>query len=397
MLNYLSATVIYPVTQAPIQNGVLALQADGTIDAIFTAEEAQALGIENVQHLEGALIPGLINTHCHLELSHLYGKIAEHTGLQGFVQQVMQHRNTADNVIIAAMEKADEELYRNGVVAVGDISNLGISAAVKQKSKLYYHTFIEVLGFDPSVAETVMKRARGLKEAFYPLNASIVPHAPYSVSPELFAVLKAYSECQENLLSMHNQETADENLFFEQKMGSFLDLYKKLGLDISFFKASGKSSLQTTLPALPKVKALLVHNTMTSAADLEFAQRTHQDLYWCACPNANLYIESRLPDIALWRDAALKITLGTDSLASNHQLSILAEMMALQGGAALQTETLAFDELLQWATLNGAEFLGIAARFGSFDPGKNPGMNLVKGLGNGKISAATRIKRIDTW
>lgn len=393
MLNYLSAPLIYPVSTAPLPDGVLALQNDGTIAAVFSAEEARAEGLEDIRKVEGALIPGLVNTHCHLELSHLKGKISEGTGLQAFVQQVMKHRDTAAERVLEAMQAADQQLFENGIVAVGDISNIRISRDVKLGSKIYYHTFIEALGFDPRQAHAVMQRCRALQQEFHPLTASVVPHAPYSVSKELFQLIKIQAEAEGDLLSMHNQETLDESLFFEKKAGAFLQLYERLGLDIGFFEASGKSSLQTVLPDLPDTKVLLVHNTLTAAADVEAAMCMRDQLYWCLCPNANLYIENQLPDVGMLMDKGLRLTLGTDSLASNHQLSVLAEMAALNAHAAAGS-ALDLETMLPWATLNGAEFLGLEAQYGSLETGKRPGINQVTGLENGRVVAASRVKRL---
>ncbi|MET3112979.1 cytosine/adenosine deaminase-related metal-dependent hydrolase [Pedobacter sp. CG_S7] len=394
MLQYLSASIVYPVSTAPLKKGVLVLEADGTVISVLSAEEAKVQGIIPIFFEDGVLIPGLINTHCHLELSHLFEKIPEHTGLQDFVRQVIKHRGTEENRVLEAMYAADVEMYKNGIVAVGDISNLLISRGVKLSSELYYHTFVETLGFDPQKAVAIMEKSKSLRAAFSPLTATVNPHAPYSVSKELFAEIRRYSATTENLISMHNQETVDENLLFEEKKGAFVKLYEFLGLDISFFDASGKSSLQSVLPELPAGKTLLVHNTYTNEADVTFAQSLHENLFWCLCPNANLYIENRLPQVKMLQQAGLKITLGTDSLASNKQLNILAEMKTLQEWAAEKSTVLEFEDLLRWGTLNGAEFLGIDAQFGSFEVGKKPGINLITGMVGGQISALTTIKRI---
>lgn len=388
MNSYLSAAWIYPVSSAPLENGVIAVAADGTITAILTAQEAE--NIKDIRYYDGVLVPGLINTHCHLELSHLSGKIPEHTGLPGFVQQVMQQRAASADEIADAMLRADEEMYHNGIVAVGDISNQPVSREVKLQSKLYYHTFVEAMGFNPERSAEIIEKALATKEAFAPLKATVVPHAPYSVSAALFNEINNVSGTAEESISIHNQETADENAFFEQKTGHFLKLYEFLGLDISFFEAKGKSSLQTYLPLLSALpKTLLVHNTFTNKADLEFAALTHSRLFWCLCPNANLYIENRLPDVSLLKDAGLNITLGTDSLASNHQLSILSEMQVLQENTGVS-----FEELLRWATLNGAAFLGIDGTYGSFEPGKRPGVNLIEQAEGGLLTAQSRIQRL---
>lgn len=349
------------------------MDAEGTILEVLTAEAAVAAGLEQVKHHEGLLVPGLINTHCHLELSHMKGLIPKHTGLPEFVQTVIKQRSADEYEVDAAMLSADREMFENGIVAVGDISNQLVSKMTKRGSLIHYHTFLEVMGFNPATAGQAMQRALELKVAFEPLSTSVVPHAPYSVSKELFDELKMNTGSETGPLSIHNQETADENAFFESKTGAFLGLYEFLGLDIGFYQPSGKTSLQSFLPLLPPgPKTLLVHNTFTALADVLFAKAHHPNLYWCLCPNANLYIENKLPDVNLLKQADLKITLGTDSLASNDQLSIFAEMKTLQTHFRVSTH-----ELLTWATRNGAEFLGLEARYGTFEKGKRPGINLL--------------------
>ena len=390
MSSYLSAKWIYPVSDAPLQNGIIAVGDDGTITAVMSAQEGETLNIKDVKYYDGVLVPGLVNTHCHLELSHLVGKIAEHTGLPGFVQQVIKQRQASEMEIEEAMKLADTEMYANGIVATGDISNQIYSKGVKLRSKIYYHTFVEAMGFNPGRANEIIKKAVEIRNDFLPLRATVVPHAPYSVSEDLFREIRKESGGANESVSIHNQETVDENLFFESKEGHFLKLYEFLGLDIGFFEAKGKTSLQSYLPLLSaEAKTLLVHNTFTCREDIEFAMGQHPQLYWCLCPNANLYIENRLPDVTLLRNTGVIITLGTDSLASNHQLSILAEMKTLQ-----EHKQIAFDELLRWATLNGALFLGLDTQLGSFEKGKKPGVNLIQQMEDGLITTDTRIQRI---
>jgi aminodeoxyfutalosine deaminase len=389
MIQYISANVVYPVSHAPIPNGVLGIANDGTIVEILTPKQAAAKQIVKLIKYNGVLVPGFINTHCHLELSHLLGKTALHTGLVNFLQNIITQRDASDEAILAAMQQADAAMLANGIVAVGDISNKICSKKIKENSKIYYHTFIEVVGFNPANAEKIFKNALQLKQDFEPLTTAIVPHAPYSVANKLFKAIANFTLTTPNKLSIHNQESEAENDFFKAKTGSFLNLYQFLGLAIPFFKAAGKTSIQSYLPKLPKNEAvLLVHNTFTNKADVLFAEKKHPNLYWCLCPNANLYIENALPNVALLQSQNVKITLGTDSLASNQQLNILAEMQILQ-----QQKGIVFTDLLKWATLNGAEFLGIANKFGSFEVGKNPGINLIK-LGSKEQITTTKIKKI---
>jgi len=372
MLTYFSADWVFPVSTSPLKNGIVSVNEAGEIQEILTEAAAQQRQIK-VDKLKGAIVPGFINTHCHLELSHMFGKVPEHKGLVEFVQTVIKSRSADVAEIQSAMLIADQKMFNQGIVAVGDISNQLISKEVKLQSKIHYHTFVEALSFNPERATATMDFANEIKNQFAPLPATVVPHAPYSVSPALFALINAAAEKDNAFISVHNQETADENGFFENKSGGFLRLYQFLGLDLAFFKPSGKTSLQTWLPAIKKQKTLLVHNTVSNKADIDFARDNHTNLYWCLCPQANLYIENTLPDVDLFISERLKITLGTDSLASNHQLNILTEMKTLQ-----VLKKVEFEKLLQWATLNGADFLGLSHRFGSIEVGKSPGLNLIQ-------------------
>ena len=372
MLKYISADWIFPVNKPPMQNAVIAVKANGEIDAVLTENAAQNLNVEIVKY-EGAIVPGFVNTHCHLELSHMLGQLPMQIGLVEFVQSVIKSRQADAEKVSLAMQNADKQMFDNGIVAVGDISNQLVSKEIKQNSRIYYHTFVEAMGFNPERANTIMDFAISLKNDFSPLPASIVPHAPYSVSPQLFSLITEHAARENAFMSIHNQETSSENDFFKSKSGGFLNLYKFLGLDIDFFKPTGKTSLQSWLPFIKTQKTLLVHNTVSSLEDVEFANRNNQNLYWCLCPQANLYIENELPDVELFIKEDLKITLGTDSLASNHQLNILAEMKTIQ-----TYKKVTFEKLLQWATINGAEFLGCHEKFGTIEVGKTPGLNLVQ-------------------
>lgn len=387
MLKYFSADWIFPVASAPVKNGTVAVRPDGEIAGILTEEEIANHGLDIIKY-KGAIVPGFINTHCHLELSHMQGQIPERTGLVEFVRSIITNRQADGEQILEAMYNADQKMFENGIVAVGDISNQVSSKAVKQKSKIHYHTFIEALGFNPERAGAIMDHVKGIKQDFEPLPASIVPHAPYTVSPELFELIRVQAEKDNAFISVHNQETDNENAFFESKTGGFLDLYKFLGLDISFFEPLNKTSLQSWLPYIKEQKALLVHNTVSNKADIEFAKAHNQNLYWCLCPQANLYIENTLPDVDLLIDEKVKITLGTDSLASNHQLNILSEMITLQ-----KHKQVDFEALLSWATINGAEFLALDQHLGTIETGKKPGLNLIQ-LSADFIIESDKVKRL---
>jgi aminodeoxyfutalosine deaminase len=382
------ADYVFPVNADPIKNGIVTVDDTGKILAL---DDGLAPADKDIETLRGIICPGFINTHCHVELSHLKNKIAPSGGLINFIKDVQTHRNIDEDAVLTAAAAADEEMYNNGIVAVGDIANSAVAIPVKQKSKLYYHNFIEVFGFVPDSAQDIFDRALALRNQYKQMACSVTPHAPYSVSKELFKLIYRLSEKQPNLVSIHNQETEEENKFYRYKTGRFLDLYQFFNIDIGFFKPQARNSIQTTVPLLTsKQNILLVHNTFTNLKDIYFVKRFDRKINWCFCPNANLYIEGRLPKLDLFLDKGFNITLGTDSLASNHKLCLLSEMHTLQKNFPEIT----LQQVLKWGTLNGARFLGIDDEKGSIEVGKTPGLNLLTGLDGLTITGDTKVKRL---
>jgi len=376
-------------SEAPVLVGA----ASGEIVALLPATEAGG----DVQRQSGLLCPGFVNTHCHLELSHMAGLIPPHTKMVDFLLQVMGKREDSAQDPLDAARRADQRMYDDGIVAVGDISNNISTLPIKAGSLLQYQTFVEVAGFLPSAAEARLQQAgqvyRGMSAVLGEDRVSLVPHAPYSVSKPLFKALNQAS--RGGILSIHNQESAEENEFYRDGKGDFLRLYKTLGLALDFFTPYHTSSLAAYLPWLDAPSALLlVHNTATSDGDihlaLSLAATRGQSLYWCLCPGANQYIQDTLPPLSLLRSEGCTITLGTDSLASNRQLSILGEIRIIQDAFP----EVPLEEVLGWATLNGARALRLDTAFGRFTPGFRPGVVLLSDLENGRVSAGTRVKRL---
>jgi len=385
-----SADYIVPVTDAAIKNGVIEVGDDGVIIGLYRPGYPGLQGRE-IQRHKGIIVPGFVNVHCHLELSHLLGVIPRHTGLVPFLQRVMSMRGADEERIYQAMEAADQAMYDNGIVAVGDHANTGISASVKSRSRIHYHTFVEVIGFEPEVADQKLEEAGVIAGLFEGGPVSITPHAPYSVSKELFRLLNEEAIRSKLPLSVHNQESEEENRLFRYKVGHFLDFYRHLGKDVSGFKAQARNSLQTFMTYLsPTTPVLLVHNTFTSSKDIYYIERQGRNVSWCFCPNANLYIEGTLPKLKNFINYRHKITLGTDSLASNDRLCILSELKTIHANFP----DLSFGETIKWATLNGAQFLGIADQYGSLEVGKAPGLNLLTATNRLNITAETKVARL---
>jgi cytosine/adenosine deaminase-related metal-dependent hydrolase len=390
MVRKITADYILTVAGKPIKNGIVCLNEKNEIINLLEADEANYTD-QSIERYEGIITPGFINSHCHLELSHLKGALPKSTGLIDFIKQVIKERNADESKIVSAMEEADQAMYDNGIVAIGDISNNTLSKQIKLNSQIYYHTFVEILGFDPDKAKDKFRDGLDLKEEFLPLITSLTPHAAYSVCKDLFRYFKLFCTDTHNLLSIHNQESEEENKFFRYKVGGFIDFYKLLNIDIDFFKPQGRNSIQSLIPLLPKnQKILLVHNTFTSAKDIYFLHRLSRDITWCFCPNANLHIEDKLPKLELFLSHNFNITVGTDSLAANDKLCILSELKTLHRNFS----SLTFAETVKWATINGARFLCIDDKFGTIEVGKKPGLNLITHVKGLNITEQSTVKKL---
>ncbi len=383
-----------------LKDHVLTVTPDGIIESLQPLTENDL----DIEMYKGILSPGFINCHCHLELSHLLGKIPEKTGLVDFVFKVVTERSASEEEILKAIDKAGGEMKRAGIVAVGDICNNASTLVQKQKGNLHYYNFIEASGWLPAVSTARFERAKAIYEEYNrqwttailqsddtancqlpTANFSIVPHAPYSVSEALWKEIQPFFK--NKVVSIHNQETKFEDEFFMQGTGDFKRMYELMKIDNTHYVPTKKSSLQSYYDKLTGAeKIILVHNTFTKQADIDYVKKVNSEwsivngvtqtltpkpqTFFCLCPNANLYIEDALPPVELFRKNKCTIVLGTDSLASNRSLNMLDEIKTLRRNFP---EVL-LEEMLGWATINGAKALGMESSLGSFERGKKPGV-----------------------
>lgn len=372
MFRKFSADHIFDGHRLRSSDYVLVCSANGTIEAILPRAEAG----EGVEYLPGLIMPGFVNCHCHLDLSHLKGQIPQGTGLVDFLLQVMNGRNAATaETKNDAMFRAMDQMHKTGTVAAGDICAGDASLEVKKFSSLYWHNFIEVTGVTEDVAPSRMQIALQLKERFenaLPDSPAIPsPHAPYSVSPSLLQQLDHVT--QGEIISIHNEEARAENELFLRGEGDFLRLYQGLSLPAASYVPTGTTSFEYWLSFFNNHQRIIsVHNTFIETNDIVYAKTkmpAAAKLFYCLCPNANLYIEKKLPPVPMLLENGLQLVLGTDSLASNHRLDVWEEVKTLFSAFSIPPET-----LLSWATSSGAEALGVSDRLGSFEPGKRPGI-----------------------
>ncbi|MFN5325538.1 MAG: amidohydrolase family protein [Bacteroidota bacterium] len=356
-----------------LESGTLVLDSKGCV--LELAGNIQ----EGARHFNGFLVPGMINAHCHLELSYLKGAIASGDGLSAFIHEMITKRKPFDHDQMHSAHAANREMWESGIQGVGDIANGVEYFKLKSEGSIRYHNLFEVFGMDASKVDVRMQCANEALSSSIALgmNASVVPHAPYSVHKKLFELIQVFHGERDGIWSIHHRESVSENEFIESGCGEFKKLFASLGLVSNDYKGEGVSSTEFVSQFFPANRKLLfVHNTYLTLEDLRFLKSTGRfdDMWFCICPKANLYIEKRLPNIPLMISEGCKMVLGTDSLASNNGLSIWDEIQTIVDAYP----QIAVKELLKWATVNGSDLYGWSD-FGSFEVGKSPGVVCVDG------------------
>ncbi len=358
-----------------LRNAVVEVDSSGKILTVGSCERIDSLA--HTEFYSGVLMPAMVNAHCHLELSYLRGAISEQCGFASFGEQMATTRNsfTAEQMALS-IARADVEMYNGGVGAVGDISNSDISFDVKRRSAIHYHTFVEHFGLGRNSTDYLQPLLKGA-------NSSLTPHSTYSVSEK---AMREIALSGEGPLSIHFMETKAEAELFEGR-GTMHEWYAKMGFECDFLHyGSPAERLVKTIPASRSV--ILVHNVAVSERDIDIVMNHFSSpVYWVLCPRSNRYISGAEPPTALLEAKGLNICLGTDSLCSNHSLSMISEIAALSSAPLLSR--------LEWATKVGAQALGMS-ELGSVEIEKRPGLIALSGVdvNSGKIDKNCVVKRI---
>lgn len=373
---YITASHIWPMTGTLPEGAVLVFENSQLIDIVNREEIDPGL----LEQYNGTLIPGFVNAHCHLELSYMKGKIDPGTGLTSFLREVVTQDPVSDELILDAIGRADQEMKKAGIVAVGDISNRPVTASIKVDSPIAYYTFVEMFDFlDSDKADEFYDQYETVYQAFrdHTLeNVTRVPHSPYTVSDRLMDKLVQAVD-SDTTGSIHMQENEQEGYLLMGADSEYPAFFSLLGFGLDHYRPPLRNSMEQFLESgYQPDRMLFVHNTVAGESDLLRMKQYNKtkEAYLVTCPNANLYIESRLPDYDLWIRAGLPICIGTDSYASNHQLSIWHEICTIKD----RNRHLSWEELVRWGTLHGASALGMDKNLGSFEPGKSPGVVLLE-------------------
>ncbi len=378
----------------PIRNGFVEYdENDGTIIRTGVCDD-----MSSEEVVEGAIVPGFVNAHCHIELSHLHGKFYKGSGMAGFIDQINALRDWAGREVkVELTGKWMDKMWEDGVSAMADISNDDSSFYIKAAHKLYTRTFLEVFGSEPHMCEGVMADVTALhalaKEKG--IDAAPTPHSCYTMSPQLLSA-SAAAGLADGYLSYHSQESQEEEDLLLSGSGAMYENRVRNGMSTP--PVTGESSLKyfidrlaDAMPAPYDQHILLVHNVCLKQDDIDAAKKVMNNVYWAICPLSNIFIHNALPPIDLMRKNSLAIALGTDSLSSNDDLSMIKEIACIHENFP----EVPMGEVYTWASLNGARFLSKEDVLGSLTPGKKPGIVLVKGLdADGNVTAESTSVRL---
>ena len=393
--NRIAASFVYTLdAKEPIRNGYVEYDDDGTVTGVGPCVDISS---EECFH-DGALVPGFVNAHCHVELSHLHGKFRKGTGMAGFIDQINELRDWAGRDVKASLVKEwMDKMWADGVSAMADISNDDSSFEVKAAHPMYTRTFLEVFGSEPHMCEGVMSDVTALNEQAdrAGIDAAPTPHSCYTMSPQLLSA-SAAAGLEKGWLSYHSQESQEEEDLLISGSGAMYENRKRSGMSTP--PVTGESSLKYFLDRLAAAKPapydehiLLVHNVCLGQSDIDSAKKVMNNVYWAICPLSNIFIHNALPPVPLMRENRLDIMVGTDSLSSNDDLDMVKELCCLHENFP----EVPMDELLRWASLNGARFLLKADVLGTLTPGKKPGIVLIDRLDkDGNLTSESRSRRI---
>jgi len=391
-----SAPWVLPIVRPPIRDGAVAVDAGGTIVAVGPrADVLGGLGFHDELEVrcEGALVPGLVNAHTHLELSWLSGAVPGGDGVIAWTRRLVEKvtaaratkdATTTENSRFAAAVAAAHAARALGTAALGDVGNgiLGWRAMAHARLRgLFFH---ELVGSrehrtGDALADAAAERATVLEPELAGATPTIpavpAPHAPYSVGPDLIRRIFAAAAAAGLPTTIHLAEDPDEVALLADGSGGWPEVLRAMGVDpgeraprlgpCAYLAGLGAFGASDGAAAPPP---LLVHMVCAGPGDRRRASEAGATVV--LCPRSNLHIGGRLPDVAALIEEGVALALGTDSLASAPDLSLWAEMRALAA---------AFPEVpprrwLEAPTDGGARALGLGSTLGALDVGRRPGL-----------------------
>lgn len=360
---------LFPADRPPLAGGVLVV-AGGRIVAVEPASRRRPdVDLGNV-----AVLPGLVNAHTHLDLGALRGSLPPTTDFTQWLRAVVAYRRSSTPAEWQEAVRAGiAESLSSGTTVLGDISASGLSAALLASSPLRATVFHEIIGLSRTRARQTWNEAASWLRAQSPTpkcRFGISPHAPYSVRRGLWR-LASRSNVQ---VAVHWAETKDEDVLLQEHAGPIRNFLEAMGAWDAAGLATGRAWIDQQLQAAPRV--LYIHgnyldrptNGLLSTAGRQPGEENHATPSAIVfCPRTHAFFGHEPHPFLELLAAGVNVALGTDSLASNPDLSILREMRFLW---KRYRGRLTGEQLLRMGTVNGAMALGWQEEIGSFAPGK---------------------------
>jgi cytosine/adenosine deaminase-related metal-dependent hydrolase len=359
---------VFPVSRAPIANGVL-IVTGSTIASVEPAGTCSAdIDLGNV-----AILPGLVNAHTHLDLTGMRGLAPPGPDFTGWLRQVIAHRRARTPQQVQVDIRAGlAECIRTGTTLLGDISSDGSSWEILASSGIRAVVFHEMLGLSQARADATVDMVRiwlGRHSATRTCRPGLSPHAPYSVRADLVARAAMLAQQYEAPLAIHLAETRDELELLRSHQGPFVTFLQELGVWDPDGLAGSVEQMMTADAQNERTPRLFIHGNYLPA-DTSI-QPNHSIIY---CPRTHLAFDHAPHPFQTFRERGQRVALGTDSLASNPDLDLLAEARFLHR----QETGVSGATLLRMLTLAGAEALGWADETGSLEPGKSADLIVVE-------------------
>jgi cytosine/adenosine deaminase-related metal-dependent hydrolase len=376
----------------PIADACVIVDGSEVIDAGPAAEILpRHTGIAIEKHA-GVLLPGLVNAHTHIELSALRGRVPGGRGFVPWVDALIGARSELDAQEEAdAIDSAVRDLDAFGTAAVGEVTNSLGAVRALARAKIGGSIFHEVFGLMP---DHVRKRAAALESELadrigeWPtddLAWAPAPHTLYTTDRDVVRLLVHEARSRKRRTTIHFLEHAEERRALEHGDGPVVDwLEQRVRMTRADMRWPKKPALDVAIDlGLVEPDVLLVHLCEARKDELERIAKRNAAVV--LCPRSNLFIQSKLPPLLAVREAGIQAALGTDSLASNLSLDVLAEARALRD----RFPAVPVVELLQMATVNGARVLG-RPDLGRIAKGTRPGLLLVDAKSIDAVLASTK-------
>lgn len=359
---------LLPMTGAPVRHGRVAIEG-GQVVAVgeALADREADLVLPDV-----AVLPGLVNAHTHVELSYLEGRIPPATEFLPWVSAMLALRRSGDEAanpdLVPAATRAAAALRASGTLVVGDVSNTLLTPAILEAAGLHGVVFHELLGFGRAdrAAQVREARARADAAATPSFRVCLAPHAPYSVSPDLFEAIRSDVDGHPGAVStVHVAEGQEEVEFIRTGHGPWRGMLETMGVWNPDWRAPGTTPV-AYLDDLGVFggRTLAVHGVQTDGQDLARLRASGTTLV--ACPRSNAWVGAGSPPVDAFYASRVDIAFGTDSLASVSDLNLFSELAAAH---ALAPKVPA-RWLLESATAVGAAALGLGDQFGTIETGK---------------------------